>query len=315
MWQGLVLLSLGITLVGCGGDDAETPSVKEVRAKVQPSAQSAGNMKKFQKTCLCADCQLSGVDMSNFRPAEDKRFAPHTIGTHYLTTICDLSRSDLSGAMLKNVNFSARTPNYCTVPEGVGCDSYVVQSKAIGANFKGADLSHSFLINVTFNQADFSGANLSHSEITQSHFANAKLIGADLSYVVANKDEVLGLQADMRQANFNKANLSHARLTAMFTGANFRGANLEAAYINTDESRSAGLLPWQGVNFIFANLKGAMVGLERKQGKHVVGIADVVIKNALLCRTIMPDGREENRDCRKRPADAQPKPTEARPPA
>lgn len=301
----LLLMSL-VMLAACGSkSEEEPPSVTELQEQLAGSTEGLNNAKKFVKTCRCQGCKMVGVDLSGFKPAEEKRFAPRTIGNHYVTTVCDLSHANLNKANLSGVNFSAKASNYCTVPEELGCDSFVVATKMVNTKLKGANLSNAFLVNITFNLADLSGADLSNSEVTLSHFAGAKLIGANMENIVAYQDKVLGLQADMRNTDFSKANLKNANITAIFTGSSFRGANCENAYLNTDESISGGLLPWQRVNFIHTNLKGAMIGINKKDGKHVPGISDIVIKNAILCRTIMPDGREENRDCRKSKVDGQ----------
>ncbi|MEM7064076.1 MAG: pentapeptide repeat-containing protein [Cyanobacteria bacterium P01_B01_bin.77] len=108
-------------------------------------------------------------------------------------------------------------------------------------------------------------------------------------------------QADLSQCNLSMANLSEANLQ----GANLQGADLRAADLQNANLRGANL---QGSNLQGANLRNAELWevqwWDADLSEAELWWADVHIEDlegAHLCRTIMPDGQQLDRDCEDPP--------------
>ncbi|PZO37067.1 MAG: pentapeptide repeat-containing protein [Pseudanabaena frigida] len=108
-------------------------------------------------------------------------------------------------------------------------------------------------------------------ELGSANLVEAKLNGANLSL------------AKLRGANFQKANLIGANLIgAYLKDANFQDANLRwANFTNAD---------LENVDFRGADLRGAKF--------NAALLKDVNSQKSIFCRTIMSDGKLNNRDCR-----------------
>ncbi|MEA5462913.1 pentapeptide repeat-containing protein [Leptothoe sp. PORK10 BA2] len=113
----------------------------------------------------------------------------------------------------------------------------------------------------------------------------------------ANLAEIELPQADLRYCNLSLANLSKANLR----GANLQGADLRATDLQYANLRGANL---QGSNLQGANLRNAELWevnwWDADLSEAELRWADVHIEDlegARLCRTIMPDGQQLDRDC------------------
>ncbi len=109
-------------------------------------------------------------------------------------------------------------------------------------------------------------------ELSNVNLVEAKLNGANLSL------------AKMRAANLQKANLIGANLIgAYLKDANFQEANLRwANFTNAD---------LENVDFRGADLRGAKF--------NAALLKDIInSQKTIFCRTIMSDGKLNNRDCR-----------------
>lgn len=108
-------------------------------------------------------------------------------------------------------------------------------------------------------------------ELSNVNLAEAELNGANLSL------------AKMRAADLRKANLIGANLIgAYLKDANFQDANLRwANFTNAD---------LENVDFRGADLRGAKF--------NAALLKDINSKKSIFCRTIMSDGKLNNRDCR-----------------
>ncbi|MFM7602418.1 MAG: pentapeptide repeat-containing protein [Pseudanabaena sp.] len=108
-------------------------------------------------------------------------------------------------------------------------------------------------------------------ELSNANLSEAKLNGANLSL------------AKMRAANLRKANLIGANLIgAYLKDANFQDANLRwANFTNAD---------LENVDFRGADLRGAKFSAAL--------LKDINSQKSIFCRTIMSDGKLNNRDCR-----------------
>jgi len=121
------------------------------------------------------------------------------------------------------------------------------------------------------SHVDLRNANLSKVNFRRTYFLQANLSGANLSG--ANMSETVLFEADL-----SKTNLSGAKLFGAYLwGANLSGANLSGAVL------------W-GAVFYKANLTGVnMTGALMKETN---------LDGAILCRTKMPSGREDNSGCK-----------------
>lgn len=113
----------------------------------------------------------------------------------------------------------------------------------------------------------------------------------------ANLSEIELPQADLSHCNLSMANLCKANLQ----GANLQGADLRAADLQYANLRGANL---QGSNLQGANLRNAELWeakwWDADLSEAELWWADVHIEDlegARLCRTIMPDGQQLDRDC------------------
>lgn len=88
---------------------------------------------------------------------------------------------------------------------------------------------------------------------------------------------------DLRRTNLRGADLSNANLQRVFLfKANLRDAFLGGANL-------------QGANLLEANLRGVNLIGTNLQG--VIQLTEEQLSEALLCKTILPDGAVNNRDC------------------
>jgi uncharacterized protein YjbI with pentapeptide repeats len=107
---------------------------------------------------------------------------------------------------------------------------------------------------------NLSGVNLSKANLTKANLIEARLFGANLSGAILNN-------GNLSKANLTKANLS---------GANLFEANLSEAHLSN------------------ANLSRAFLGKANLSGAD---LTKANLENAQFCRTSMPDGTLNNRDC------------------
>ena len=124
------------------------------------------------------------------------------------------------------------------------------------------------------------GLSLQGLEASNANLAEIELPQADLSYCNLR-------MANLRQANLRGANLQGADLRAAdLQHANLRGANLQGSNLQGANLRNAELweAKWWDADLSEAELWWAEIHIEDLDG-------------ARLCRTIMPDGQQLNRDC------------------
>lgn len=114
--------------------------------------------------------------------------------------------------------------------------------------------------NANLPEIELPKADLSHSKLSMANLRQANLSGANLQ------------GADLRAADLQHANLR---------GANLQGSNLQGANLRNAELWEA---KWWDADLSEAELRWAEVHIEDLEG-------------ARLCRTIMPDGQQLDRDC------------------
>ncbi len=126
---------------------------------------------------------------------------------------------------------------------------------------RGANLKNGCLCGIHCENTNLNGADLSNSDITEAGFYQATLIGTNLS------------NTKLHQTGFTNSDL---------TGANLSGAIMDETWFD-------------GSNLSNANLMGVqpepslMVQRIRLMGKG--------FEEAILCKTIMPDGSIRNDNC------------------
>ena len=154
-----------------------------------------------------------------------------------------------------------------------------------GANLKGASFRRLRLESINLRNADLTNADLSDVIWEKADFTGAKLWLVRFNKAVlknANFDQVQLDSADMLGADFSNANFAGVFMDGVdIRAANFTGANCEGATFDSDGPRDPQYL---GANFTDANLKGAEIAINGN-------------KFIYFCRTIMPDGTINNRDC------------------
>jgi uncharacterized protein YjbI with pentapeptide repeats len=154
------------------------------------------------------------------------------------------------------------------------------------ANLSGADLRAANLSRADLPGADLSGADLRAANLSRADLSRANLSGADLSWAGQSRNDHLlkrGSLLRIEVTNLSEANLS---------GANLFGANLAGADLSGADLRVA--------NLSWANLSEVHL--------HGANLAGAKLKLTMFCRTIMPDGTVNNRDCPPEPESTQPAP-------
>jgi hypothetical protein len=127
---------------------------------------------------------------------------------------------------------------------------------------------------IDLSRADFSGVNLTRIKLSGVNLSAADLSFANLSFADLSKAKLI--RANLRNADLSGANLAEANLdNADLSGANLARANLRNPFLS---------IPFLGKPFLVS---------------------------ARLCRTTMPDGTINNRDCP--PELAPPNPSETPP--
>lgn len=137
-------------------------------------------------------------------------------------------------------------------------------------NLRNADLTDADLSDVIFLEADFTGARMYWTRLNKAQLRNANFENSELGY------------ADMLGGDFSKANFAGVFMDGVdIRAANFTGTNCEGAIFDSDGPKDPQYL---GANFMDANLKDATIYIDGN-------------KFVYFCRTIMPDGTVNNRDC------------------
>ena len=181
-----------------------------------------------------------------------------------------------------------------------GFSASFMQILATEANFSEAKLTGSNFQNSNINLADFRRSDLSETSMnwisaggTKFQFANlhlAKLVGSSLRFAnfnYANLSYANLRNVDAHRTNFRHCNLNHAHLIkAQASRAEFNNANLEWAQCIKADMRGA---IFTGANLKNANFSGAIL-LNAKD-------FDAGAEGLILCKTVMPDGSINNRDC------------------
>jgi uncharacterized protein YjbI with pentapeptide repeats len=156
----------------------------------------------------------------------------------------DLTETKFTGANLAHASFVDAFLSATRFPDanlrGARMTGATLLTTAEGANFTGADLSHTsgYLIapRATFVHATLVGAKLNpelsnqpmgllHTIFSDADLSDANLAGADLQF--SNVSSAKFLRADLRNVRFDQADLSRAD----FTGANVAGASFAKADI------------------------------------------------------------------------------------
>lgn len=201
----------------------------------------------------------------------------------------DLSRANLSGAILRNANLSkAKLPNGNMIAANLdGADFSGVEmphAKFSGATlrktcFKEANLQYADMREASMIQIDLSGANLWQADLKKANLFEANLEKATLR--MAQMEDVHLDSANLVEASLVGAKLNHAGLAdsdirgALLTNTNLSGANLTRANLEDAALRWSNL---RGTIFYNANLRG--VGLSNVEFDE-----NTVLPDARLVRT------------------------------
>jgi uncharacterized protein YjbI with pentapeptide repeats len=164
--------------------------------------------------------------------------------------------------------------------------AYLAEVKLPNARLNQADLSETNLAEADLSRADLSWVNLSGARLDEANLSGATLFRANLS-----KARLAG--ADLSRAALSLAWLAGADLDeANLDGARLDGANLARADLSLAWLAGADL---SGANLFRANLFRA-------------NLAGVDLSRARFCRTVMPDGTVNDRNCPPEPEPTQPAP-------
>ena len=255
------------------------------------STVMSAKLTQVKNTCHCQGCNLSNSNFERYQPgSEDKNVNP--LASHLeknsCQLTCDFKKSNLSHANLQNTNFTACYKGYVTP---------LKKADFTRANLMFANLQHGIFIFASFKEARLSHTNAFYADFTMSDLNSANFSGSNLQHAKILGNLMSGQGSDMRNANFFHADLSYADFYGMLAGANFSYANFNNTKISTSSEayfEKMGKIPdddlWRNTNFSNTDLR--KVELINKNGK-------LNLQKALFCRTIMPDGKINNRDCKK----------------
>lgn len=255
------------------------------------SAITPSHLSEIKKSCQCPRCDLSQSNFDHYQPgSEDKKLNPLAIDLekNHCQTTCNFNESNFSHSNLQNTNFTVCYKGYETPLKKVDFTR---------ANLTYANLQYSIFIAVSFHEANLSHARASFADFTVSSFNGADLSGIDLQHTKMLGNLMSGQGTDMRNTNFSHANLTRAELYGMVAGANFSNATFNQTIISTsdeayfpDNISVADL--WKDTNFSNTDLRKVKLS-----DKNENGMPD--LHKALFCNTIMPDGKKNNRDCKR----------------
>jgi len=140
---------------------------------------------------------------------------------------------------------------------------------------------------------------VSQSTLFLSNFNQVDFTNANLSYAQSPIDAMHGWGSNFYQANFHYTNLNHAQLYGDFRHTNFTHAALQNSKLamtiayaaESGQPCQSNANCWAKVDFSDANLKGATLTTVITDNQP----AD--LSQSIFCKTIMPNGRVNNRDC------------------
>ncbi|MEM1244190.1 MAG: pentapeptide repeat-containing protein [Pseudomonadota bacterium] len=231
-----------------------------------------------KKICQCPRCNLQYTDFKNYQYQTPVKKDAHC------SIRCDFNGTDFAHANMHGINFTTCVRGYVT---------YLKSASFVNSIFEYADLTRANFTGVNLNQANFSYANLSHAKFFLSDLSHTNFTHANLSYAQSRRDAMHGWGSDFSFADFSFAVLYRANLYGNFQYANFSHADLQHARIQTDLDVFQHPLTenqlFEGTDFSYANLRFAKI-LTSSRGQPN-------LNRAILCHTIMPNGKENNRDC------------------
>jgi Pentapeptide repeats (8 copies) len=144
---------------------------------------------------------------------------------------------------------------------------------------------------------------LIHKEEIREEFLVHLQVTTIINLNEANLKEAELSGASLYGANLEGANLSFANLSfANLGGAELRGANLEGAELSFADLRGAILYQanLSGASLYGADLEGADIEgaiLYQADLSRAENLIEKQLDQAKLCKTTLPDGKVENRDC------------------
>jgi len=160
-----------------------------------------------------------------------------------------------------------------------GCDLSRADLSQI--SLKEADLPRANLTDANLSNTDLTGANLTEANLSGANLTKAKLIGANLSGSV------------LPRSSFDSADLAYANLSGSdLVDSSFR--HVMAAFVDLSNS-----------NLTRASFENSMLfGLSSFNNSNLteVSFRDALVatpdfSGAILCRTIMPDGKRNDSGC------------------
>ncbi len=160
-----------------------------------------------------------------------------------------------------------RVVNGCQIGPQTRCS----WANLAGVDLSGANLSGALMTGANFTTANLSGADLSAARFGDANFSRAVLTGTNLFRSELSDSDLSG--ADLTGANVSSLPAFRAKLV----GAKLVRANLtDSQFLRANVS---------GADFTDANLTRT-------------NFAQSNLRQAIFCRTTMPDGTVNNRDCR-----------------
>jgi uncharacterized protein YjbI with pentapeptide repeats/lysophospholipase L1-like esterase len=187
----------------------------------------------------------------------------------------DLGNTDLRSSEFPKDNFTGaylRGASFGSVGLGFG------NTNLSGANFSNANMADLNFYGWNLSGMNFSGTNLSGANFDRADARGVNFAGAQFQ------------GARMYVANFSRASLAGARLDgADLRSSDFIGSNMQNSILSSRVTlgRVGDFFGW--TNFTETNFRNANLSGVEIKGDWIVG--------AGTCRTVMPDGRLNNRNC------------------
>ncbi len=248
------------------------------------------DLAQFKQSYQCSGCDLQEVDLSHFDPLA---------ANSPMRELLSLRKANLTKAKLDEIHLPG-----CSKGLDEACFNKVDLTEA---NLTGASLRKARLHAVDFTQAILRASRWDRAICGFCNFSKADFSHAELTYMDSSQvNSMAGTGSTFDEANFSHADLSHAALSGSFVKTNFSHAKLHFAKL---EGADDGLLSdnpalsgaerdildgdilWAGANFTDADLSGATIKVDSR-GNSLGDLHKVI-----LCRTRMPDGTINNRDC------------------
>lgn len=249
------------------------------------------------------DEELSGIISNQFHPPRLKEDIQVALQT--LAKIANLHKAFEENPLVVSRNLFGINVQGARLPQHTDLSYFFIDnsqldhiaipagSKLINSRICNTDLRGSLMSGVDLSNSDLSGSAMEHIRLGETILFKTRFLTSRLT--CANF-----IGATAKEANFSQAKLKKAAFSkSILEKAYFGFANLMEASLNGADLREAN---FNGANLSKANFEDAKfkkTNLYKSNLTEAKGLTDEQLGEAILCRTILPNGVISDRDCNK----------------